>query len=213
MNPSTEKFFHGYAADFNAIYGAERGIWNSVVSWLFRKSMKVRFLKTMEGCQPIDGLDILDIGCGPGHYSVALARMGARSVMGVDFAEGMLEIARERSRREGVEAVCRFERADFFASQFPQSFHYVVVMGFMDYVEDAGSTVRRVLDLAQRKAFFSFPTAGGFLAWQRQLRYRKRCPLYLYTREQVHRLFDGIDGIEVTIEQIHRDFFVTAVKG
>jgi cyclopropane fatty-acyl-phospholipid synthase-like methyltransferase len=212
MNPGTEKFFHAYAADFNAIYGAERGLFNSVVSWLFRKSMKIRFIKTMEACQPTAGADVLDIGCGPGHYSVALARMGAKSVLGVDFADGMLNIARERARLESVESVCRFEKTDFFASSFQQTFDYVVVMGFMDYVEDARAAVKRIMELTRRKAVFSFPVAGGFLAWQRKLRYRFRCPLHLYEREQVKQLFNGMHNVDVDVVQIHRDYFVTATK-
>jgi SAM-dependent methyltransferase len=174
--------------------------------------MKVRFIKTMEACQPMAGADVLDIGCGPGHYSVALARMGAGSVLGVDFADGMLGIARERARREGVEAVCRFEKADFFASSFQQTFDYVVVMGFMDYVEDARAAVKRVMELTRKRAVISFPVAGGFLAWQRKLRYRFRCPLYLYEREQVQQLFGGMPDVDVEVIQIHRDYFVTATK-
>jgi ubiquinone/menaquinone biosynthesis C-methylase UbiE len=212
MNQGTEKFFHRYAGDFDAIYGAEKGLVNGMVSWLFRKSMKARFIKTMEACQPTTDAEVLDIGCGPGHYSVALAGMGAKSVLGLDFADGMLGIARERARREGVEAVCRFEKADFFASDFRQTFDYVVVMGFMDYVEDARAAVKRVMELTRKKAVFSFPAAGGLLAWQRKLRYRFRCPLYLYERDHVTRLFGGMPEVDVEVARIHRDYFVTARK-
>lgn len=174
--------------------------------------MKLRFMKTLEGCQPVDGKDVLDIGCGPGHYSVALARMGARSVLGIDFADGMLGIARTRGQEAGVGDRCRFEKSNFFEQGFPGQFHCVIVMGFMDYVEDAQAAVRRVLDLTRGKAFFSFPVAGGLLGWQRKLRYRNRCALYLYTRDQIEQLFEGAGDAAVTIEKIDRDFFVTAMK-
>lgn len=212
MDPRVAKFFHDYAADFDAIHGTKGGLVNAFVNRLFRKSMKLRFIKTLEGCQPVHGKSVLDIGCGPGHYSVVLARMGAKSILGIDFAEGMLDIARQRAQLEGVAQICRFEQGDFFTHAFPHAFSYVIVMGFMDYVQDAEAAVKRVLELTQSKAFFSFPTAGGFLAWQRKLRYRNRCPLYLYTRERIECLFLGIEGVDVTIEQIHRDFFVTATK-
>ena len=212
MDPRVAAFFDRYAADFDSIYGTSGGLVTGVVNRLFRSSMKLRFIKTLEACQPLEGRDVLDIGCGPGHYSVALARMGARSVLGVDFAEGMLDIARRRAADAGVAEVCRFEQADFFVHDFHRTFDYLVVMGFMDYVEDAGTAVRRILDLTGRKAVFSFPVAGGILGWQRQRRYRDRCALFLYRREAIERLFAGISSVSVAIEQIDRDFFVTATR-
>jgi ubiquinone/menaquinone biosynthesis C-methylase UbiE len=212
MDPRVAEFFDRYAADFDSIYGTSGGLVNGVVNRLFRGSMKLRFIKTLEACEPLEGRDVLDIGCGPGHYSVALARMGARSVLGVDFAEGMLDIARRRAADASVADVCRFEQADFFVHDFHRIFDYVVVMGFMDYVEDAGAAVRRVLDLTGRKALFSFPVAEGLLGWQRRRRYRDRCALFLYRPEAIERLFAGIGGVSVAIEKIDRDFFVTATR-
>lgn len=46
----------------------------------------------------VSGLNVLDIGCGGGIYSRALAEMGAAHVTGVDFSEEMLEAAREQSQ-------------------------------------------------------------------------------------------------------------------
>ena len=60
-------------------------------------------------------------------------------------------------------------------------------MGFMDYMPDPEKVVAKVLSLTRSKAFFSFPVAGGILGWQRQMRYKKRCDLFLYTEEQLKR--------------------------
>lgn len=212
MDSRVAEFFDRYAADFDSIYGNAGGLVNGLANRLFRRSMKIRFFKSLEECQPVANKDVLDVGCGPGHYSVALAQMGARSVLGVDFAEGMLDIARERARSAGVAQTCRFEKADFFAHPFPLPFDYVIVMGFMDYVEDAEAAIRRALDLTRGKAFFSFPVAGGLFGWQRKRLYRDRCDLYLYSRDQIERLFLKFGGVNTVIEQIDRDFFVTATK-
>ncbi len=49
---------------------------------------------------------ILDLGCGPGYESMRIAETGA-NVVGVDFSEECIRIARERCPQ------CRFEVVDF----------------------------------------------------------------------------------------------------
>jgi len=208
----TQEFFHGYAGDFNAIYSTGNGVITSLVNRTLRRSMRLRYLKTLEGCRPIAGRTVLDVGCGPGHYGIALARAGARQVVGIDFAGGMIELARRQADAEGVGARCRFLTGDFNEYTPEEPPDYIVLMGFMDYVAQPQALIDRVVGMARSKAFFSFPVAGGFLAWQRQLRYRSRCPLYLYTLADVQRLFAGTKGATVDIEPIARDFFVTVTR-
>jgi 2-polyprenyl-3-methyl-5-hydroxy-6-metoxy-1,4-benzoquinol methylase len=61
-------------------------------------------------CGPVEGLGVVDLGCGWGTLSFALAREGA-SVVGVDFAEAAVEICRARLEREPLESLS-FVRAD-----------------------------------------------------------------------------------------------------
>ncbi len=209
----TAEFFDRYAGDFNAIYGNENTLTNRVVNRLFRRSMRLRYDLSIAGCDPIRGRTVLDVGCGPGHYSVELARRGARRVLGIDFADGMLELSRKAAARAGVGDNCTFERRDFFKEDLGERFDYVIAMGFMDYVEDAAGIVRKVVSLATSRAFFSFPLDGGLLAWQRKVRYRSRCALYMYTEERVRGLFAGIPGVRLDVRPISRDLFVTAHVG
>jgi len=53
-----------------------------------------------------DNPRILDLGCGPGHESMRLASTGA-DVIGIDFSEECIRIARERCPQ------CQFELLDF----------------------------------------------------------------------------------------------------
>lgn len=211
-NAQTQEFFHAYAGDFNAIYSSRNGLLRNLINRTLRKSMQLRYSRTLEGSVPVTGRTVLDVGCGPGHYGIALARRGASRVVGIDFAEGMIELARQQAKLAGVGEGCHFMAGDFNTFEAPEPFDFVVVMGFMDYVRDPAALIQRVVGMTRRKAFFSFPAAGGILAWQRQVRYRRRCPLYLYHRRDLEKLFAGLKGVEVQIDPIARDFFVTVSK-
>jgi ubiquinone/menaquinone biosynthesis C-methylase UbiE len=132
--------------------------------------------------------------------------------VGIDFADGMLKLATEHAQKVGVGDRCKFMVADFYTYQPEELFDYVIVMGFMDYMPDAEKVVAKVLSLTRKKAFFSFPVAGGMLGWQRQMRYKKRCDLFLYTEPQLKALCAKFPEAKATIEPISRDYFVTLEK-
>ena len=205
----TQSFFDGYAADFGSIYNTGTGVFRNWINRTFRTSMMLRYAKTLEGCAPVQGKTVLDIGCGPGHYSVALAERGAAHVVGLDFAEGMLKLASERATLAGVTDRCDFRNQDFFSFDERESFDYLILMGLMDYMAEPRKVIEKVLTLTRSKAFLSFPVDGGFIAWPRKLRYRRRCDLFLYTRRQLEELFLPFTGVDVEIEDISQDFFVT----
>lgn len=204
----TRNFFHQYVEEFDSIYSTRNTLVNRVINRTFRKSMELRHRKTLEGCRPIEGKRVLDLGCGPGHYSIALARAGAAHVTGIDFAQGMIDRARLRAAAAGVTTHCTFLAKDFYSYEPETPFDYVIVMGVMDYVADPKPLIRKVLSMTRDRAFFSFPVGGTLLGWQRRLRYRHRCPLFLYTRSEVERLLQDVNEAHQRIEPIARDFFV-----
>jgi len=57
----------------------------------------------LAACGPVKGLQVLDVGCGQGHFSRRLASKGAR-VVGINVADKQIEIARKRFRRTIVES-------------------------------------------------------------------------------------------------------------
>jgi ubiquinone/menaquinone biosynthesis C-methylase UbiE len=205
------EFFDSYAHDFDAIYGTRHTALNRLVNKHFRKSMRLRYEKSIAGCDPIEGKSVIDIGCGPGHFSIALASRGAGRVVGIDFAEQMLAVARQHAQQKNIADRCQWINGDFLTHSFSETFDYSIVCGVMDYIADPRTMVDKVLSVTSRKAFFSFPVAGGPLAWQRKMRYKKRCDLFLYTQPQLEELFN-VKDFDVTIEPIARDYFVTAAK-
>ncbi len=209
VKTSVSEFFDSYAGDFDAIYGNKNTFLNRLLNRHLRKSVRLRFERSVAACDPVAGRSVLDVGTGPGHYAITFARRGAGRVLGIDFAEGMLGVARRHATEAGVVPPCEFVLGDFLTHPFRETFDYVILTGFMDYMADPKTVIERAASLARRRVMFSFPAAGGFLAWQRRVRYRNRCDLFLYSRAHLKELFAGYDPGRVRIERIARDYFVT----
>ena len=70
---------------------------------------EVGFLVDALGLSPAD--TVLDVGCGPGRHSLALARMGIR-VVGVDISATFIGLAGESAEQAGLSDLTEFHRAD-----------------------------------------------------------------------------------------------------
>ncbi|NLV86561.1 MAG: methyltransferase domain-containing protein [Clostridiales bacterium] len=83
------------------------------------------FSNLLKTCAPAgQGLSCLDIGCGPGFFSILLAQMGHK-VTAFDYSEGMLSQAQENFAEMGVEV--KVQQGD--AQKLPfadNSFDYIV---------------------------------------------------------------------------------------
>jgi 2-polyprenyl-3-methyl-5-hydroxy-6-metoxy-1,4-benzoquinol methylase len=212
MKNKTADFFDQYSEQFDAIYGQKNNLFRRTINRFFRQSIMQRYLKTLEQCQPLNNMTVLDVGCGPGHYGIALAKSGAKEVYGIDFAPNMIDIANQHAKADRVEDICHFEVADFFELNNQIQYDYVIIMGFMDYIKDAPALIAKATELSRHKIILSFPCDDGFLAWQRKLRYRFKCPLYLYNEPQLQNLFNKFPNWKTTIERIDRDYFVSMKK-
>lgn len=205
---SVADYFDREAERFPLVGAKDRGLVPRLVDRVFRRSIRLRFERVMELCQPIEGHTVLDIGCGTGTYAIRMAQRGASDVLGIDPAPRMIELARERAEARGVAPQCTFEVTSFEDVTIEQPFDYTVVMGVLDYVSDAAPFVQKAIQATRMRACFSLPRYEGLLAWQRRLRYRNRCPLYMYRESEVTDLL-AATGASYQIERLARDWFVS----
>jgi len=100
--------------------------------WLLLEPMKskevnVRSARFIVNALKIpSGARILDLGCGYGRISIELARMGYR-VVGLDFSDDLLEIARQLARDQGVRV--DFVQGDMRQLDYRHQFNAVVSWG------------------------------------------------------------------------------------
>ena len=82
----------------------------------------------------LEGLDILDIGCGGGLLAEPLARLGAH-VTGIDASEGAINAARDHAKRAGLDINYRHDTAENLADT-GASFDIIIASEVIEHVND-----------------------------------------------------------------------------
>lgn len=86
------------------------------------------------------GVRALDVGCGGGLLSEALARAGAE-VTAIDLAQDLLKIARLHGLESGVRVDYRSSSVEALAVEMPGAFDVVTCMEMIEHVPDPASVV------------------------------------------------------------------------
>jgi 2-polyprenyl-3-methyl-5-hydroxy-6-metoxy-1,4-benzoquinol methylase len=182
--------FEWDAGNFSAIYSGSSftGRW---FQRLFRKAIFVRYDVAMTESGDVQGKSILDIGCGSGVYCIELAKRGAKRVLGIDFSDSMLAIAREAARKDGVADRIEFIRGEFTGHDFGnEKFDVSIAMGVFDYLEDPAPFLTKMSTVTSGKVLASFPRYSLLRGTARRLRYRlsRRGDVFYYTPDEVDGL-------------------------
>ncbi len=97
---------------------------------------------------------ILDIGCGGGFLSNALAAEGF-AVTGIDNSKESLKVAQQYDLTKSV----RYQEADAYHIPFPDaSFEVITAMDFLEHVEDPELVIKEVQRLLKPNGIFIFHT-------------------------------------------------------
>ncbi len=116
-------------------------------------------LAWIEKMSPLGGQRVLDVGCGGGILSEAMARAGAAHVLGIDLAAKSLKVAQLHALEQGVENLdYRSVAVETLADEAAASFDVVTCMEMLEHVPDPASVVRAVTKLAKPGAGVFFST-------------------------------------------------------
>ena len=114
-------------------------------------------LAWIEGLAPLAGKDVLDVGCGGGILSEAMARSGAR-VTGIDLADKPLKVAELHLHESGFSISYQKISPEELAEKTPGAFDLVTCMELLEHVPDPARTVAACAKLARPGGHVFFST-------------------------------------------------------
>lgn len=117
--------------------------------------LRLDWIRSQAG--PLAGQQVLDVGCGGGLLSEAMASDGAQ-VTGIDLASDSLQVARLHGHESGVQVRYECISAEDFAHQNPGQFDLVTCMELLEHVPDPASVVRACGKLVRPGGLVCFST-------------------------------------------------------
>lgn len=147
--PGTERskqYFDTQAGDFEAAYKDGRQIKDPVRRFLYRYFIRtdrrnIRLEAIIELAESrlgtLQGKRILDLGCGPGLYTLEYARRGA-SVTGVDFSPAMLDLARRNAETAKLGSLIEYRQADLASYEAAETYDLIIMSGLTEYLPKQG---------------------------------------------------------------------------
>lgn len=106
---------------------------------------------------PLNDKRVLDVGCGGGILSEAMAHRGA-TVTGIDMGEAPLKVAKLHGLESGVSVTYRQITVEELANEQPQYYDIVTCMEMMEHVPDPSSIVDACSRLVKPGGYVIFST-------------------------------------------------------
>ncbi|MCV2884063.1 bifunctional 2-polyprenyl-6-hydroxyphenol methylase/3-demethylubiquinol 3-O-methyltransferase UbiG [Aestuariibacter sp. AA17] len=108
-------------------------------------------------CDGLFGKKIVDVGCGGGILSEAMARQGA-DVTGIDMAADSLEVAKLHGLETQIRVDYQQTTAEAFAQSHREQFDVVTCLEMLEHVPDPASVVKACSEMVKPGGFVFFST-------------------------------------------------------
>ena len=133
------------------------------VPWIRERAVR-HFSLDREAQRPLEGLNVLDIGCGGGILSESMARLGA-SVHGVDVVDRNIAVAEEHAAGSGLDIRYEHVTAEALAER-KRRYDLVLNMEVVEHVADLPGFMSAACDLLKTRGQMFVATINRTpLAW------------------------------------------------
>lgn len=105
-------------------------------------------LRYIERAVPIEGCRVVDVGCGGGILSEALAGRGAR-VLGIDMSRALIDIAQLHAVESAAAVEYRAVSAEDLARERPGAFDLATCMEMLEHVPDPAASLEALARLVR----------------------------------------------------------------
>ena len=106
----------------------------------------------------VGGKTLLDVGCGGGLLTEAMAWRGAKAVKGIDMGEAPLSVARLHQLESGLDIDYEKVTAEQLAEREGGIYDVVTCLEMLEHVPDPGAVIQACADLAKPGADLYFST-------------------------------------------------------
>jgi len=113
-------------------------------------------MKFITDVMDLSGRKVLDVGCGGGILTEALARCGAQAT-GIDLSKDSIEAAKLHANQQGLSIDYRYENIEETASKHAGEFDAITCMEMLEHVPEPGKIIAACARLLKPggHAFFS----------------------------------------------------------
>lgn len=195
------EYFEKEYKDFNSSYKQPRELKDIIRKLSFRfnkKALDGRLTALLDlAGENVKDKNMLDVGCGPGFYSIELARKGAK-VTGLDYSKGMISAAQRNASEAGVDI--DFKHGDYLEEEGIPAFDCVFATGVIEYIDpqEQKNFIRKMANASKDAVIVSFPKKHILHAFVRNiwLRVFKKLKISFFSNKDIAKITQGLKEID-----------------